>query len=101
MDKVKPLENRRENGVTVIQKSRFDSFLERVFPTVRRLDLYGEPVKIHFGGEDTYKTNVGGVCSIMHILLSAVVVLLAFKRISYPVNSNISNFYQHIDRDAG
>ena len=78
--------NRLDNRVNLNLKkqSKFEQFTSRLYPKLRKLDVYGEPVKIHIDGEETYKTHVGGVCSILHILVTAVVVLLALRRVNVP-----------------
>ena len=97
MDKVEPMCPGAQGKVQ--KKSTFAALKGRVFPNLKKLDLYGEPVKLHFSGQESYKTSVGGVCSIMQMLTVAVVTLLAIRRISSTQHSNISNFYQHVDEN--
>jgi hypothetical protein len=54
--------------------SSFTNFLSNKFTTttdfVTSYDLYGQPISLHYQGEDTFKTFAGGFLS--------MVVLLAF-----------------------
>ena len=64
--------------------------LKSFFSFVRSFDKFGEPVKMLYKGEDTYKTKLGAVFS---ILLNTVVLAYLVKKALDLVGKNNSDIY--------
>jgi len=44
---------------------------------LKKFDNFGKPITVNFKGEDTFKTNVGGVLSL--ILMTGIFTFAIFK----------------------
>ena len=44
---------------------------------LKKFDTYGKPITVNFKGEDTFKTNVGGLLSL--ILMTGIFTFTIFK----------------------
>jgi len=42
---------------------------------LNKIDQYGEPIELRYNGETTYKTTIGGCCTLLSLGLSIAVVV--------------------------
>ena len=68
--------------------------------TLRELDLFAAPVQLKFNNRTTFKTNFGGVISIIYLIVSLFVFAVFFKKliVGYDVNA-VSTTYDLYQTD--
>ena len=48
---------------------------------LKSIDSFGHPIQVNYNGEETYKSLVGGVLSLLSLALTLVLVLKAVNEI--------------------
>ena len=50
---------------------------------LKKFDNYGKAITLNFKGEDTFKTNVGGLLSLVLMIVTFVFAVMRFKALIY------------------
>ena len=56
---------------------------------VNVLDIYGQPIRVNYKGESSYKTKVGALMSLLTITLGLALVGIKIKLMAIKDNANI------------